>query len=83
MEEAEQSRYVAQLRAEFESCDTTATGLLDRDELTELCRRLQLDAQLPLLLDMLLGERTYGRVTLPTDQWRNVWVWCSSVSLIS
>uniref|UniRef100_A0A671Y6G4 Ninein-like n=1 Tax=Sparus aurata TaxID=8175 RepID=A0A671Y6G4_SPAAU len=62
MEEAEQSRYVAQLRAEFDSCDTTATGFLDRDELTALCRKLQLDAHLPLLLDTLLGERPYARV---------------------
>ncbi|XP_041866803.1 ninein-like protein isoform X2 [Melanotaenia boesemani] len=62
MEEAEHSRYVTQLKAEFDSCDTTATGFLDRDELTELCRKLQLDAHLPLLLDTLLGERTYGRV---------------------
>ena len=63
MEEEEHSRYIAQLKAEFDSCDTTATGFLDRDELTELCRKLQLDAHLPLLLDTLLGERTYGRVT--------------------
>ncbi|XP_044069876.1 ninein-like protein isoform X3 [Siniperca chuatsi] len=62
MEEAEHSRYVAQLKAEFDSCDTTATGFLDRDELTALCRKLQLDAHLPLLLDTLLGERTYARV---------------------
>ncbi|XP_036979542.1 ninein-like protein isoform X2 [Acanthopagrus latus] len=62
MEEVEQSRYVAQLRAEFDSCDTTATGFLDRDELTALCRKLQLDAHLPLLLDTLLGERPYARV---------------------
>uniref|UniRef100_A0A3Q2CDU3 EF-hand domain-containing protein n=1 Tax=Cyprinodon variegatus TaxID=28743 RepID=A0A3Q2CDU3_CYPVA len=62
MDEAEHSRYVAQLRAEFDRCDTTATGFLDRDELTELFRRLQLDAHLELLLDALLGERPYGRV---------------------
>uniref|UniRef100_UPI0037E8D2BE ninein-like protein n=1 Tax=Semicossyphus pulcher TaxID=241346 RepID=UPI0037E8D2BE len=62
MEEAEHSHYVAQLRAEFDSCDTTATGFLDREELTVLCRKLQLDAHLPLLLDTLLGERTYARV---------------------
>ncbi|KAM4730024.1 ninein-like protein isoform 2-T2 [Anableps anableps] len=62
MEEAEPSRYVAQLKAEFDSCDTTATGFLDREELTELSRKLQLDAHLPLLLDTLLGERPYGRV---------------------
>uniref|UniRef100_A0A3B4ZY62 Ninein-like n=1 Tax=Stegastes partitus TaxID=144197 RepID=A0A3B4ZY62_9TELE len=62
MEEAEQSRYVTQLKAEFDSCDTTATGFLDRDELTELCSKLQLDAHLPLLLDTLLGGRSYSRV---------------------
>lgn len=62
MEEAEHSHYVAQLRAEFDSCDTTATGFLDREELTVLCRKLQLDAHLPLLLDTLLGTRTYARV---------------------
>ncbi|XP_038164218.1 ninein-like protein isoform X2 [Cyprinodon tularosa] len=62
MDEAEHSRYVAQLRAEFDRCDTTATGFLDRDELTELFRRLQLDAHLELLLDALLGEHPYGRV---------------------
>ncbi|KAG8000408.1 Ninein-like protein [Nibea albiflora] len=62
MEEAEHSRYVTQLKAEFDSCDTTATGFLDRDELTALCQKLHLDAHLPLLLDTLLGERTYARV---------------------
>ncbi|XP_069394155.1 ninein-like protein isoform X3 [Paralichthys olivaceus] len=62
MEEAEHSHYVAQLKAEFDSCDTTATGFLDREELTELCQKLQLDAHLPLLLDTLLGNRTYARV---------------------
>ncbi|XP_026165109.1 ninein-like protein isoform X2 [Mastacembelus armatus] len=62
MEEVEHSRYVAQLKAEFDSCDTTATGFLDREELMALCQKLQLDAHLPLLLDTLLGERPYGRV---------------------
>lgn len=62
-EEAEHRRYVDQLKAEFDSCDTTATGFLDRDELTELCKKLQLDAHLPLLLTLLLGEKEYGRVT--------------------
>ncbi|XP_049456003.1 ninein-like protein isoform X1 [Epinephelus fuscoguttatus] len=62
MEETEHSQYVAQLKVEFDSCDTTATGFLDRDELTVLCRKLQLDAHLPLLLHTLLGERTYARV---------------------
>ncbi|XP_054874360.1 ninein-like protein isoform X4 [Amphiprion ocellaris] len=54
----EHSRYVAQLKAEFDSCDTTETGFLDRDELTELCSRLQLDAHLDLLLHTLLGRHS-------------------------
>ncbi|XP_062256652.1 ninein-like protein isoform X6 [Platichthys flesus] len=62
MEEAEQSRYVTQLKAEFDGCDTTASGFLDREELTALGRKLQLDAQLPLLLRTLLGGRAYARV---------------------
>lgn len=65
MEEAEHSHYISQLKAEFDSCDTTETGFLDRDELTALCRKLQLDAHLPLLLDTLLGECRYSRVRAP------------------
>lgn len=63
MEEgAEQHRYVSQLRAEFDTCDVAAAGVLDRDGLTELCRRLQLEEQLPLLQDTLLGAHTCGGV---------------------
>ncbi|XP_014823338.1 PREDICTED: ninein-like protein, partial [Poecilia mexicana] len=69
MEEAEPSCYVTQLRAEFDGCDSTATGFLDREELTELSRKLQLDEHLPLLLDTLLGERPHGRVNF--DEFKN------------
>ncbi|XP_058506937.1 ninein-like protein isoform X5 [Solea solea] len=62
MEGAEHSRYVAKLKAEFDSCDTTATGFLDRDELTKLCHKLQLDAHRTLLMDTLLRGRSYARV---------------------
>ncbi|KAK9541105.1 hypothetical protein VZT92_001176 [Zoarces viviparus] len=60
MEEAELNHYVSQLKGEFDSCDTTATGFLDRDELKELCRKLQLDAH--LVVDTLLGGGCYNRV---------------------
>ncbi|XP_068590554.1 ninein-like protein isoform X2 [Cebidichthys violaceus] len=60
MEEAELNHYLSQLKVEFDSCDTTATGFLDRDELTELCRKLQLDAY--LVVDTLLGGGCYNRV---------------------
>lgn len=63
MEEgAEQHRYVSKLRAEFDTCDVAAAGVLDRNGLTELCRRLQLEEQLPLLQDTLLGAHTCGGV---------------------
>ncbi|XP_063047457.1 ninein-like protein [Engraulis encrasicolus] len=62
MDEEEQNRYVAQLKEEFDSCDTTGTGYLDKEELTALCHKLHLDAHLPLLLDTLLGPEHYGRV---------------------
>ncbi|XP_030627518.1 ninein-like protein isoform X2 [Chanos chanos] len=62
MDEEEQNRYVAQLKEEFDSCDTTGTGYLDKEELTSLCHKLSLDAHLPLLLDTLLGTQHYARV---------------------
>uniref|UniRef100_A0A8C1YNF1 Ninein-like protein n=1 Tax=Cyprinus carpio TaxID=7962 RepID=A0A8C1YNF1_CYPCA len=62
MDEEEQNRYVAQLKAEFDSCDSTGTGYLDKQELTALCHKLSLDAHLPLLLDTLLGPQHYARV---------------------
>ncbi|XP_077350701.1 ninein-like protein isoform X2 [Festucalex cinctus] len=63
MEEAEQSDYVAQLKAEFDSCDTASSGFLGPQEVTALCRKLQLDGQLPLMLDSLLGGGgAYARV---------------------
>ncbi|KAK7148919.1 hypothetical protein R3I93_013060 [Phoxinus phoxinus] len=62
MDVEEQNRYVAQLKAEFDSCDTTGTGYLDKEELTALCHKLSLDAHLPLLLDTLLGTQNYARV---------------------
>lgn len=62
MDEEEQNRYVAQLKEEFDSCDTTGTGYLDKEELTVLCHKLHLDAHLPLLLDTLLGPQHYARV---------------------
>ncbi|XP_072534050.1 ninein-like protein isoform X2 [Salminus brasiliensis] len=62
MDEEEQNRYVAQLKEEFDSCDTTGTGYLDKEELTALCHKLSLDAHLSLLLDTLLGPQHYARV---------------------
>lgn len=60
--EAEENHYIVQLRAVYSSCDTTGTGFLDRDELTQLCRKLQLEKQLPLLLQTLFGSDPFARV---------------------
>lgn len=63
MGEAEHSHYVAQLKAEFDSCDSSASGFLDRDQLVALCRKLQLEAELPRLIHLLLGECASSRVS--------------------
>lgn len=70
MEHHEHSHFLCQLRAEFDSCDASASGFLDRDELTELCQKLHLEAHLQQLLDSLLGQRAAGRVELHTA-WSN------------
>ncbi|KAJ8359551.1 hypothetical protein SKAU_G00160760 [Synaphobranchus kaupii] len=62
MDEEEQNRYVVQLKEEFDGCDTTGTGYLDKEELTSLCTKLHLEAHLPLLLSTLLGPQHYSRV---------------------
>ncbi|XP_043913568.1 ninein-like protein [Protopterus annectens] len=62
MDKVEDNQYVAQLKGVFDTCDTTGTGYLDKEELTELCHKLHLDAQLPVLLDTLLGADHYARV---------------------
>ncbi|XP_034619814.1 ninein-like protein isoform X3 [Trachemys scripta elegans] len=60
-EEAE-NKYVSQLKDVYNSCDTTGTGYLDKEELTELCRKLHLERQLPVLLQTLLGRNHFARV---------------------
>ncbi|XP_058893567.1 ninein-like protein [Kogia breviceps] len=62
MDEEEESHYVSQLRDVYSSCDTTGTGFLDREELTQLCLKLHLEKQLPVLLQTLLGNDRFARV---------------------
>nr|XP_012612216.2 ninein-like protein isoform X3 [Microcebus murinus] len=62
MDEEEESHYVSQLREVYSSCDTTGTGFLDREELTQLCLKLHLEKQLPALLQTLLGNDHFARV---------------------
>ena len=56
MDEDEQDVYVAQLLEVFDSCDHSGKGFLNRSELVELCKKLQLDDQVPQLLQQLLGS---------------------------
>uniref|UniRef100_G1S0L0 Ninein-like protein n=1 Tax=Nomascus leucogenys TaxID=61853 RepID=G1S0L0_NOMLE len=58
----EENHYVSQLREVYSSCDTTGTGFLDRQELTQLCLKLHLEQQLPILLQTLLGNDHFARV---------------------
>ncbi|XP_066094003.1 ninein-like protein isoform X2 [Saccopteryx bilineata] len=62
MDEGEENHYVSQLREVYSSCDTTGTGFLDREELTQLCLKLHLEKQLPILLQTLLGNDHFARV---------------------
>ncbi|XP_072583509.1 ninein-like protein isoform X5 [Vulpes vulpes] len=62
MDEEEENHYVSQLREVYSSCDSTGTGFLDREELTQLCLKLHLEKQLPILLQTLLGNDHFARV---------------------
>ncbi|KAM9681741.1 ninein-like protein isoform 9-T15 [Dama dama] len=62
MDKEEENHYVSQLRDVYSSCDTTGTGFLDREELTQLCLKLRLEKQLPVLLHTLLGNNQFARV---------------------
>lgn len=62
MDEEEENHYVSQLREVYSSCDTTGTGFLDREELTQLCLKLHVEEQLPILLQTLLGNDCVSRV---------------------
>ncbi|ERE71468.1 ninein-like protein [Cricetulus griseus] len=62
MDNEEENHYVSQLRDVYRSCDTTGTGFLDQEELTQLCTKLGLEEQLPALLQILLGNDRLARV---------------------
>lgn len=52
----EEDVYVSQLKEVFESCDLTGKGFLNRSELIDLCQRLQLDDQIPAILNECIGD---------------------------
>lgn len=63
MDKEEENHYVSRLRDVYSSCDSTGTGFLDQEELTQLCCKLGLEEQLPALLQILLGDDRLARVS--------------------
>lgn len=62
MDEAEQDQYEARLKELFDSFDSTGTGSLGQEELTDLCHMLQLQEVAPTLQQALLQDNLLGRV---------------------
>ncbi|CAM4593203.1 unnamed protein product [Caretta caretta] len=63
MDEAEQDQYEARLKELFDSFDTTGTGSLGQEELTDLCHVLHLEEVAPgALQQTLLQGNLLGRV---------------------
>lgn len=68
MDEAEQDQYEARLKELFDSFDSTGTGSLGQEELTDLCHMLHLEEVAPALQQTLLQGNLLGRVRL--GRWR-------------
>ncbi|XP_019335622.1 ninein-like protein isoform X6 [Alligator mississippiensis] len=81
MDEEEENKYVSQLKEVYNSCDTTGTGYLDKEELTELCHKLHLERQLPVLLQTLLGSDHLARVNFEEFKEGFVTVLSSNIDL--
>ncbi|XP_074765109.1 ninein isoform X7 [Athene noctua] len=62
MDEAEQDQYEARLKELFDSFDSTGTGSLGQEELTDLCHMLHLEEVAPALQQTLLQGNVLGRV---------------------
>ncbi|XP_032071654.1 ninein-like protein [Thamnophis elegans] len=77
----EENRYTSQLKDVYDSCDTTGTGYLDKEQLTELCHKLHLKRELPLLLETLLGNNHFARVNFEEFKEGFVTILSSTISL--
>lgn len=62
MDEAEQDQYEARLKELFDSFDSTGTGSLGQEELTDLYHVLHLEEVAPVLQQTLLQGNLLGRV---------------------
>ncbi|XP_063958274.1 ninein-like protein isoform X1 [Lytechinus pictus] len=81
MDESDEDVYVSQLKELFAGCDTKGLGRLGAAELTELCSKLQLEGQVDLLLEQLLGNDTSKMVDFDTFKEAFVMVLSSTVDL--
>ncbi|XP_039176790.1 ninein-like protein isoform X1 [Crotalus tigris] len=77
----EENRYTSQLKDVYDSCDATGTGYLDKEELTELCHKLHLERELPLLLETLLGNNQFTRVNFEEFKEGFVTILSSTINL--
>ncbi|KAM5235270.1 ninein [Ctenodactylus gundi] len=62
MDEVDQDQHEARLKELFDSFDTTGTGSLGQEELTDLCHVLSLEEVAPVLQETLLQDNLLGRV---------------------
>ncbi|XP_030069795.1 ninein isoform X6 [Microcaecilia unicolor] len=81
MDEAEQDQYEARLKELFDSFDSTGTGSLGQEELTDLCHMLQLEEVAPTLQQTLLQDNLSGRVHF--DQFKEALILILSSTLSS
>ncbi|XP_014375158.1 ninein isoform X7 [Alligator sinensis] len=81
MDEAEQDQYEARLKELFDSFDSTGTGSLGQEELTDLCHMLHLEEVAPALQQTLLQGNLLGRVHF--DQFKEALILILSRTLSS
>lgn len=88
MDEAEQDQYEARLKELFDSFDSTGTGSLGQEELTDLCHVLHLEEVAPALQQTLLQGNLLGRVrpgwapVLSAPWARSPWQSCFALSCL-
>ncbi|XP_056401171.1 ninein isoform X2 [Hyla sarda] len=77
----EQDQYEARLKELFDSFDSTGTGSLGQEELTDLCHMLQLEEVAPSLQQALLQDNPLGRIHF--DQFKEALIDALSSTLTS
>ncbi|XP_015206269.2 ninein isoform X5 [Lepisosteus oculatus] len=81
MDEAQQDQYEAQLKEVFDSFDTSGSGSLGQEELSELCRALHLEEVAPTLLHTLLPEEGLHTDRVHFEQFKDALILVLSATL--